>query len=202
MTGDPADEPRTRPVLRPIRSGWRLVRLSFACRFMRPAWAIPGQGEKTEPRTRTSRSHRSRSTNGPSGSAIRPRRRSTRRGSTRTPCRTSSARAGPSLKTRSWPASFRSRRCPSCSSSASRAAMSMSTSGPRKGPFSRHWPASKEHTGRLQWFGSDLTASPPANIPQSYLPERTGWRSCATKRPPCFSSTSLTSSDSSPTTPS
>ncbi len=44
----------------------------------------------------------------------------------------------------------------------------------KKGVFLSHWPASKEHTGRLQWFGSDLSASPPANIPQSYLPE-THW---------------------------
>src|SRR5262249_45907857 len=41
----------------------------------------------------------------------------------------------------------------------------------KKGAFLAHWPASKEHTGRLQWFGSDLGASPPAGIPPSYLPE-------------------------------
>jgi hypothetical protein len=41
----------------------------------------------------------------------------------------------------------------------------------KKGSFLSHWPASKEHTGRLQWFGSDLGASPPADIPPSYLPE-------------------------------
>jgi hypothetical protein len=40
----------------------------------------------------------------------------------------------------------------------------------KKGSFLSHWPGSKEHTGRLQWFGSELSASPPANIPQSYLP--------------------------------
>jgi hypothetical protein len=40
----------------------------------------------------------------------------------------------------------------------------------KKGAFLSHWPASKEHTGRLQWFGSDLSASAPDNIPQSYLP--------------------------------
>src|SRR5215470_16346432 len=28
----------------------------------------------------------------------------------------------------------------------------------KKGTFLSHWPASKEHTGRLQWFGSDLAA--------------------------------------------
>ena len=41
----------------------------------------------------------------------------------------------------------------------------------KKSSFLAHWPASKEHTGRLQWFGSDLGASPPAGIPPSYLPE-------------------------------
>jgi hypothetical protein len=40
----------------------------------------------------------------------------------------------------------------------------------KKGVFLSHWPACKEHTGRLQWFGSDLTDTAPANIPQSYLP--------------------------------
>ena len=41
----------------------------------------------------------------------------------------------------------------------------------KKGTLLSHWPASKELAGRLQWFKSDLTASPPAGIPQSYLPE-------------------------------
>jgi hypothetical protein len=40
----------------------------------------------------------------------------------------------------------------------------------KKGSFLAHWPASKEHTGRLQWFGSELTAGPPAGVPASYLP--------------------------------
>jgi hypothetical protein len=44
----------------------------------------------------------------------------------------------------------------------------------KKGSFLAHWPGSKEHTGRLQWFGSDLSKTPPAGIPQSYLPE-THW---------------------------
>ena len=48
--------------------------------------------------------------------------------------------------------------------------MSTSTCGRRKARCSAHWPASKELAGRLQWFKSDLTASPPAGIPQSYLP--------------------------------
>jgi len=41
----------------------------------------------------------------------------------------------------------------------------------KKGTFLAHWPPGTERSNRLQWFGSDLTASPPANIPQSYLPE-------------------------------
>jgi hypothetical protein len=40
----------------------------------------------------------------------------------------------------------------------------------KKGSLLAHWPASKELAGRLQWFKSDLTASAPAGIPQSYLP--------------------------------
>jgi hypothetical protein len=40
----------------------------------------------------------------------------------------------------------------------------------KKGLFLSHWPASTERAGRLQWFKSDLSASPPEKIPQSYLP--------------------------------
>ncbi len=40
----------------------------------------------------------------------------------------------------------------------------------KKGLFLSHWPASTERAGRLQWFGSEFSTSPPANIPQSYLP--------------------------------
>ena len=40
----------------------------------------------------------------------------------------------------------------------------------KKGSFLAHWPASKEHAGRLQWYKSDLSANPPGDIPQSYLP--------------------------------
>jgi hypothetical protein len=40
----------------------------------------------------------------------------------------------------------------------------------KKGSILAHWPASKEYTGRLQWFKSDLSAQPPAQVPQSYLP--------------------------------
>jgi hypothetical protein len=41
----------------------------------------------------------------------------------------------------------------------------------KKGLFLSHWPASSERAGRLQWFKSDLSADPPAGIPQSYLAE-------------------------------
>ena len=41
----------------------------------------------------------------------------------------------------------------------------------KKGTFLAHWPPSTERAGRLQWFKSDLSADPPAGIPQSYLPE-------------------------------
>src|SRR5579875_888805 len=44
----------------------------------------------------------------------------------------------------------------------------------KKGTFLAHWPASTERAGRLQWFKSDLSADPPADIPQSYLAE-THW---------------------------
>ncbi len=40
----------------------------------------------------------------------------------------------------------------------------------KKGSLLAHWPESKQVAGRLQWFKSDLTASPPGGIPQSYLP--------------------------------
>jgi hypothetical protein len=41
----------------------------------------------------------------------------------------------------------------------------------KKGAFLAHWPPSAERGGRLQWFKSDVTKTPPAGIPQSYLPE-------------------------------
>ena len=44
----------------------------------------------------------------------------------------------------------------------------------KKGTFLAHWPASNERGGRLQWFKSDLSKSPPPQIPPSYLPE-THW---------------------------
>ncbi len=44
----------------------------------------------------------------------------------------------------------------------------------KKGSFLAHWPAGKEHTGRIRWFGSELSAEPPAGIPPSYLPEDGG----------------------------
>lgn len=40
----------------------------------------------------------------------------------------------------------------------------------KSGTMLAHWPPAKERSGRLQWFGSDLTASPPADLPPSYLP--------------------------------
>jgi hypothetical protein len=41
----------------------------------------------------------------------------------------------------------------------------------KQGTFLSHWPASNERGGRLQWFKSDLSKAPPAQIPPSYLPE-------------------------------
>ncbi len=40
----------------------------------------------------------------------------------------------------------------------------------KKGTFLAHWPKSTERGGRLQYFKSDLSAKPPADIPLSYLP--------------------------------
>lgn len=44
----------------------------------------------------------------------------------------------------------------------------------KSGSFLAHWPAGKEHAGRVRWFGSDLLAEPPAGIPPSYLPDDGG----------------------------
>ncbi len=44
----------------------------------------------------------------------------------------------------------------------------------KKGLFLAHWPPSTERSGRLQWYGSNFSTEPPADIPQSYLPE-THW---------------------------
>ena len=41
----------------------------------------------------------------------------------------------------------------------------------KQGTFLSHWPMSNERGGRLQWFKSDLSKAPPAQIPPSYLPE-------------------------------
>jgi hypothetical protein len=41
----------------------------------------------------------------------------------------------------------------------------------KKGTFLSHWPPSTERPARLQWFKSDLSPSPPASIPPSYLAE-------------------------------
>jgi hypothetical protein len=41
----------------------------------------------------------------------------------------------------------------------------------KKGTILAHWPPGAERGSRIQWFGSDLTASPPASIPLGYFPE-------------------------------
>jgi hypothetical protein len=41
----------------------------------------------------------------------------------------------------------------------------------KKGTILAHWPPGAERGSRVQWFGSDLTASPPADIPLGYFPE-------------------------------
>jgi hypothetical protein len=40
----------------------------------------------------------------------------------------------------------------------------------KKGPFLAHWPKGTERGERIQYFKSNLSAAPPANIPASYLP--------------------------------
>jgi hypothetical protein len=44
----------------------------------------------------------------------------------------------------------------------------------KAGSFLAHWPVAKEHAGRIRWFGSDLLADPPADIPPTYLPDDGG----------------------------
>lgn len=41
----------------------------------------------------------------------------------------------------------------------------------KKGTVLAHWPPGSERAGRIQWFKSDLTKSPPASVPLGYLPE-------------------------------
>jgi hypothetical protein len=41
----------------------------------------------------------------------------------------------------------------------------------KAGNLLAHWPPGKERGGRIQWFKSDLTATPPADVPLAYLPE-------------------------------
>jgi hypothetical protein len=41
----------------------------------------------------------------------------------------------------------------------------------KKGTVLSHWPPGNERAGRVQWFKSDLTKSPPANMPVGYIPE-------------------------------
>ncbi|MDG3008264.1 hypothetical protein [Paludisphaera mucosa] len=44
----------------------------------------------------------------------------------------------------------------------------------KKGTFLAHWPGGKEYAGRVRWFGSDLLAEPPPDLPASYLPDDGG----------------------------
>jgi hypothetical protein len=44
----------------------------------------------------------------------------------------------------------------------------------KKGTLLAHWPPGTERSGRIQWFGSNLGAAPPADIPRGYIPE-THW---------------------------
>lgn len=41
----------------------------------------------------------------------------------------------------------------------------------KKGPLLAHWPPGSPRTGRVQWFRSAMSASPPADIPLGYIPE-------------------------------
>jgi len=50
------------------------------------------------------------------------------------------------------------------------------------GSILAHWPAGKEHPKRVTWFGSELTAAPPADAPPGHLSE-TGWLRQAREAP-------------------
>ncbi len=41
----------------------------------------------------------------------------------------------------------------------------------KKGTFLAHWPRSTERSGRLQWFKSSLSTTPPPDLPLNYLTE-------------------------------
>ncbi len=41
----------------------------------------------------------------------------------------------------------------------------------KKGSVLAHWPPGNERAGRVQWFKSDLTKSPPAGVPLGFLPD-------------------------------
>lgn len=56
----------------------------------------------------------------------------------------------------------------------------------KKGTFLAHWPTSTERGGRIQWFGSDLAAEPPAGIPESYLPESHWFQALRVAKPALF----------------
>jgi len=44
----------------------------------------------------------------------------------------------------------------------------------KKGSILAHWPMGREQPNRVTWFGSSLTADPPADAPLGHLPE-SGW---------------------------
>jgi hypothetical protein len=41
----------------------------------------------------------------------------------------------------------------------------------KKGTVLAHWPPGSERAGRVQWFKSDLTKTPPAGVPVGFLPD-------------------------------
>jgi hypothetical protein len=41
----------------------------------------------------------------------------------------------------------------------------------KKGNILAHWPPGTERSGRIQWFKSTLSAAPPRDTPQGYIPE-------------------------------
>lgn len=52
----------------------------------------------------------------------------------------------------------------------------------KKGTILAHWPMGREQPNRVTWFGSSLTAEPPANAPLGHLPE-SGWPRLARENP-------------------
>ena len=142
-----------------------------------PSWlslapvALPRRRDPPSRRpTRTGRSRRSRSTNGRSGSAARPRRRSTPRASTGTRCPASVGTSRPKLEEKELAGKF----------PVAPISVVQFFGEPcqdvdvdlrvKKGTFLAHWPPGTERSGRLQWFKSDLLASPPAGHPAELPP--------------------------------